>query len=273
MLQTILSNSSHKKGISHKNLFRSISSSFMNLKKYESFTRELDLTAQAIWDNGIRSISIHGIIGVGKTEVAKCISSEMGKYLELDFMPFYENVHNNHYLNLLYEDLDKNYYIAQSGIFENTVRQIHSSTTCGVSIFDTSYYAQIAFHNAAMEMGYMNSIQTRICRETHETFKRKWTRWNKRPIHDIIIHMQIPIDLAIERMMERKIKEDGIRSEEVKIPRIYMDALERGYTLANKVAIQDGIKIGVVDVGEKDNISDVTIKVINELRDKINNNA
>lgn len=104
-------------------------------------------------------IIIGGMIGLGKTSIAKIISKE------LNFKVFYENVDDNPILPLFYnsseEDIHKNRYsfLLQLNFLNNKFKSLKDANKYKNSVLDRSIYEDWYFCKKNMELGRISKIE------------------------------------------------------------------------------------------------------------------
>ena len=165
------------------------------------------------------AIVVDGIIGAGKSTVARFLSESLGIPVYEELLDDSKGILAQRMLDRFYADQKRWSAIIQVMFLNDRFRDIKKVDESGeAAIFDRSIYGDEIFAKTIHERGQMNRDEIRIYREL---------------LHNMLNHIKPPelliyIDVSIDTAMER-IRIRDRSSEADMIPRDYMQDLRRNY--------------------------------------------
>ena len=193
-------------------------------------------------------IAISGIIGVGKSTLAK----NLGKFLEIDV--YHEPVETNEYLEKFYQDMKRYSFPMQIYLLNHRFRQHQQMVWSNKSLIqDRSIYEDVIFAKMLTESGMMDTLDFL----TYCLLFENMTNFLHRP--DIIIYLDVKPEIALERVIKRS------RGCEQQITLEYLKDLKKGYEdwlkdISNRITV---IKINWDDFGKTEDVAEHIKKAIN----------
>ena len=161
-----------------------------------------------------RLILMAGNIGAGKTSLTERIGERLG------WITAYESVADNPYLPEFYQDMKAWSFHLQIYFLGHRVEQhIHLSKLPESAILDRSIYEDA--HIFARALHHMGDLTDR----DYQAYLRLYNLIiNSLPKPDLLIHIQAPVPVLMQRIVRRA------RNIEVGISEDYLSLLERFYT-------------------------------------------
>jgi len=158
-------------------------------------------------------IAISGIIGVGKSTLAK----SLGESLNADV--YYEPVETNDYLEHFYKDMKKYSFPMQIYLLNHRFRQHQQMVWSNKKIIiqDRSIYEDVIFAKMLKEDGLMDELDF----QTYTHLFQNMSNFLHRP--DIIIYLDVAPQIALDRILKRS------RCCESDITLEYLTSLKKGY--------------------------------------------
>ena len=158
------------------------------------------------------SIAISGIIGAGKTTIAK----ELGKKLTANVL--FEPVDDNEYLGLFYDNMKKYSFPMQVYLLNHRFQQHQQMVWSGKNtIQDRSIYEDVIFAKMLKEDGLMEELDFKTYRHLYLNM----CNFLHRP--DLIVYLDVEPEEALRRVKMRN------RDCETTIPIEYLRKLKKGY--------------------------------------------
>lgn len=165
------------------------------------------------------AIVVDGIIGAGKSTVAKFLSDALGIPMYEELLDDSKGILAQRMLDRFYADQKRWSAIIQVMFLNDRFRDIKKVDASGqAAIFDRSIYGDEIFAKTIHERGQMNRDEFRIYKEL---------------LHNMLNHIKPPellvyIDVSVDTAMERIRVRDRSTEAEM-IPRDYMQDLRRNY--------------------------------------------
>lgn len=184
-----------------------------------------------------KMIVLAGNVGAGKSTFTKVLSER------LDFIPYYESVNDNPFLEDFYKDQKKwSYHLQTFFLFHrfNSIKQIIASDDN--AILDRSIYedAEIFARNL-----YNNGKMSQREYETYNQIFYTMLEYLKKP--DLLIYIKTSVDTIVKRIKKRG------REMEMAVPIEYWKQLDDLYKDwintydQSKIYVVDGDKIDIVE--------------------------
>lgn len=157
-------------------------------------------------------ISLSGLIGVGKSTLAKALAEEMG----LDV--YYEPVDDNPYLSLFYSDMKQYSFPMQMFLLNKRFKQQQQIIWSGKgAVQDRTIYEDSIFAKMLNNTGMMSDLDYQTYREMFDNI----SNFMKHP--HFIIHLEVTPEESYRRIQERS------RGCESSITVEYLHALNDAY--------------------------------------------
>jgi deoxyadenosine/deoxycytidine kinase len=170
-------------------------------------------------------LTIEGLIGIGKSTLAKYLAKELNYNLYLE--PIDDDV--KYVRELFYADMKTWAFAFQVKLFQKRFRQhqlaIGQRPEHG-AVQDRSIYGDKVFAYVLHDMGYINDEMLQIYEETWDTMKQFIVN------PDLMIFLEAPTQMVLDR-----IKKDRQRPEELEITLDYLQRLEN-YTETFRIDMQ-----------------------------------
>lgn len=143
------------------------------------------------WAKGL-NIALSGLIGAGKSTLARSLSEELGLQL------IEEQVEDNECLKLFYKNRPEYAFVLQISLMVQRLRQQHSQAwTKQGSVQDRSFYEDMVFCRLLRDEGSMTEVEYQTYVALCEVVTKQL------PPPDFIIHLQVSPKEALERIKER----------------------------------------------------------------------
>jgi len=160
-----------------------------------------------------RMIVLAGNIGAGKTSLTERIGERLG------WMTAYESVADNPYLPNFYEDMKAwSFHLQIYFLGHRAEQHIHLAKIPESAIVDRSIYEDA--HIFARALNHMDNLSDR---DYHSFLRLYELLVSNLPKPDLLIHLQAPVPILMERIRRRA------RNIETGITEEYLSLLERFY--------------------------------------------
>jgi len=198
-------------------------------------------------------ITISGNIGAGKSSLTKMLSEKLG------WIPFYESVEDNPYLEDFYNDMKKWSFHLQIYFLSKRFNDSHNILKLNESVIldRTLYEDGEIFARNLYELGNMSERDYKNYKQLYNILI------NYLPKPDLMIYLRSDVDFLIERIKKRS------RDFEASIPKEYLLRLNNYYEeWISKYTISDLLIIDVKKFDYVNNPNDLN-SVVNQIMDRI----
>ncbi len=198
-------------------------------------------------------ITISGNIGAGKSSLTKMLSEKLG------WIPFYESVEDNPYLEDFYNDMKKWSFHLQIYFLSKRFNDSHNILKLNESVIldRTLYEDGEIFARNLYELGNMSERDYKNYKQLYNILI------NYLPKPDLMIYLRSDVDFLIERIKKRS------RDFEASIPKEYLLRLNNYYEeWISKYTISDLLIIDVKKFDYVNNPNDLN-SVVNQIMERI----
>ncbi len=198
-------------------------------------------------------ITISGNIGAGKSSLTKMLSEKLG------WIPFYESVEDNPYLEDFYNDMKKWSFHLQIYFLSKRFNDSHNILKLNESVIldRTLYEDGEIFARNLYELGNMSERDYKNYKQLYNILI------NYLPKPDLMIYLRSDVDFLIERIKKRS------RDFEASIPKEYLIRLNNYYEeWISKYTISDLLIIDVKKFDYVNNPNDLN-SVVNQIMERI----
>lgn len=198
-------------------------------------------------------ITISGNIGAGKSSLTKMLSEKLG------WIPFYESVEDNPYLEDFYNDMKKWSFHLQIYFLSKRFNDSHSILKLNESVIldRTLYEDGEIFARNLYELGNMSERDYKNYKQLYNILI------NYLPKPDLMIYLRSDVDFLLQRIKKRS------RDFEVSISREYLLRLNNYYEeWISKYKISDLLIIDVKKYDYVNNPDDLNF-VVNQIMERI----
>jgi deoxyadenosine/deoxycytidine kinase len=198
-------------------------------------------------------ITISGNIGAGKSSLTKMLSEKLG------WIPFYESVEDNPYLEDFYNDMKKWSFHLQIYFLSKRFNDSHSILKLNESVIldRTLYEDGEIFARNLYELGNMSERDYKNYKQLYNILI------NYLPKPDLMIYLRSDVDFLLQRIKKRS------RDFEASIPKEYLLRLNNYYEeWISKYKISDLLIIDVKKYDYVNNSDDLNF-VVNQIMERI----
>ncbi|HEY9188726.1 MAG TPA: deoxynucleoside kinase [Ignavibacteria bacterium] len=198
-------------------------------------------------------ITISGNIGAGKSSLTKMLSEKLG------WIPFYESVEDNPYLEDFYNDMKKWSFHLQIYFLSKRFNDSHSILKFNESVIldRTLYEDGEIFARNLYELGNMSERDYKNYKQLYNILI------NYLPKPDLMIYLRSDVDFLLQRIKKRS------RDFEASIPKEYLLRLNNYYEeWISKYKISDLLIIDVKKYDYVNNSDDLNF-VVNQIMERI----
>jgi len=198
-------------------------------------------------------ITISGNIGAGKSSLTKMLSEKLG------WIPFYESVEDNPYLEDFYNDMKKWSFHLQIYFLSKRFNDSHSILKLNESVIldRTLYEDGEIFARNLYELGNMSERDYKNYKQLYNILI------NYLPKPDLMVYLRSDVDFLLQRIKKRS------RDFEASIPKEYLLRLNNYYEeWISKYKISDLLIIDVKKYDYVNNSDDLNF-VVNQIMERI----